>query len=457
MESAQSTMTIISPDGQSQYKSTSIYTQKVLLLIGGKNQVVEVTKPLLHLKLDCCVCLEIATDPVTMCPSSHLLCRECVKIETCPQCRYDPKKDGSHGTFPRKDRYIESIETFLETIPWICPVGCQMLIDHHDLKEHVSKCNPYQCSTCSEVKVATRELLSKHESACPEKKIACRKCGLEMKQKELKEHKPCCPEAEVDVDPKLFEMRGPIVKLKRKALESLQKIGPENFKYMKILCGASMGEPDGPEQNPHRNGQETPVTASSLTITQQNIRVLAETEFTAEEVFADVNDYYRQNLLNFSITPVRTSSQPESLYDTISIMVQKITPAKYFPSDPEGFGFICRITSHDLEFADRMRTTMVIEKVGSLSGESQPAANKLYTFTLSGTSGVNRVTLMEIRQSVNKIRLGNWLSYGAKQLPRSLPLDEKNFFLFFCKGFPGDNYLKANPNARLKLTVTEER
>lgn len=455
MEPAQYTMTITAPNGQTLYKSTSIYTQKVSLKIGGENKVVDVIKPVSYRKMDCCVCLETVTDPVTMCPSSHLLCRKCAKFEFCPECRYVPKKAGSDGIFPRKDASIESMEMFLKSVPWICPVSCQLSIDHNDLKEHASKCNPYQCSTCSEVKVATNELLSMHESACPEKEIACQKCEMKMKQKDLEEHQSCCPEAVVDVNPKFFAIPGPTVKLKRKVLESLQKISPENLKYLKILYDASTEKPGGPEQNPHHNGQETPVTASSLTNTQQNVRLLAEAEFTAEQVFAKVTGLCRQNLLNFPITPVRSALREIEFYDTISIMLQKITPNRCIPDDPEGFGFICRIINQNLEPCDSMVRT--IESVGSLSKKSQPAANKQYTFTLSETSGVNRVTLMQIRQSVNKIRHDNKISDFGNKIFGSLPLDVKNFYLFFCKGFPGDSYLKANPNARLKLTVTEER
>ena len=447
MDTGQPVMRIFSSDGKPpQFETTSVYTQRVSLVIGGKPQVVNVFKPLFSLSVNCNVCLETATDPVTMCPAPHIVCRKCAKFELCPVCRYNPKTDHSPDTFPRKDKFIESFEIFSEKVPWLCPVSCNMFVDHNELEEHVRNCKPYQCSTCREVKVATSELLSRHEAACPEKEISCGECDLKIKQGDLKEHQSCCPEAEVEVNPALFGMQGPDFKLKRKVVES---ITPESTKYLKDLFEAFMKISGEPDQNPDSNVQVTSVSGSSLPIPRQNIKVLAETEFTADDLFLK-NNKIRKSLLNIPITPVCESSYRATTYDTISIMIHRIT---YKRDKPDGYGFVCKLNNQTEQAGARY---LELFHVSPLAKTSQPAANKLYTFTLRGVSGGSCETLMEIRLSVNKILHDNKLSDFGSDANNSTPLDARNFYQIFCEGFAGYNYIRSNYKSRLKLTVTEE-
>ena len=446
MDSGQPVMQIFSYDGHLLFETKSIYTQKCLLLIGGEKREVDVIKPLLSSYLDCSVCLETATDPVTMCPVSHIVCRKCAKFESCPVCRYNPKTDNSPDSFPRKDEHIKSLELFSETTPWVCPVSCKMLVDHNDLEEHASKCKPYQCSTCREVKVATRELLSRHEPACPEKEISCRECKLKIKQRDLKEHQSYCPEAEVEVNPALFGMEGPNIKLQRKVVES---IPPESIKYLGDLFKALMKISDEPDQNPDSNVQVTPVSGSSLPIPWQNTKVLAEAEFTEYDLDLR-NTNTRRNLLDIPITPVCESSYNPTTYDFISVMIHKIT---YNRERSEGYGFVCKLNNQTEQAGERY---LALHPVAPLAKDSQQAANKLYTFTLIGISERNCETLMEIRLSVNKILHDNKLSNFGRTANNSTPLDSRNFYQIFCKGFAGYDYICSHYKSRLKLTVTEE-
>lgn len=448
MSPDQHVMRIFSSSGEQLFESKSLYTQKYFLKIGDEEREVNVIKPQLSSSLDCSVCLETATDPVTMCPASHIVCRKCVKFELCPMCRYNPKTADSPDTFPRKDKRIKSFELSLEATPWLCPVGCKMLIDHNDLKKHASKCKPHQCSTCREVKVSTRELLSRHEAVCPEKEIACRKCELKMKQRYLKEHQSRCPEAEVDVNPALFGMEGPDFKLKRKIVES---IPPECAKYMKDLFGAFVKRSGKPDQNPDSNERVTPVSGSSLSIPRQNIKVLAEIEFTKDDL-NPCDQQSRQNLLNIPISPVSVYDifRKTKTYDIISIMIQTIS---YKSESRDIQGFVCKLNSQTEESGAHF---LDLFPVFPIAKSSQPAANKPYTFTLRGISEGNCETLMKIRLSVNKILHDNNLSDFGKTINNSTPLDARNFYQIFREGFAGYNYIHANNKPRLKLTVTEE-
>ena len=444
----QHVMRIFSSSGEELFESNSLYTQKCLLKIGDKQQEIHVIKPLLSVYLDCSVCLETATDPVTMCPASHIVCRKCVKFEICPVCRYNPKTADFSGTFPRKDERIKSFERSLKATPWLCPLGCRMLIDHNDLEEHASKCKPHQCSTCKEVKVGTRELLTRHEAVCPEKEITCRKCELKMKQRYLEEHQSRCPEAEVDVNPALFGMKGSGVKLKRKIVES---IPPECAKYMKDLVGALVKRSGKHGQNQDSNGSVTPASGSSLSIPQQNTKVLAEVELTKADLYP-CDQQSRQNLLNIPIPPVSAQDilRNTNTYDTISIMIQKI-PLK--GGSRNNRGLICKLNNQTGETGAHF---LELCPLFPIAKRSQSTASKQYTFTLRGISEGNYETLMEIRMSVNKILHDNNFSDFGRIINNSTPMDARNFYRIFCEGFAGYNYIHANYNPRFKLTVTGE-
>lgn len=445
MDSGQPVMRIFPSDGKpQQFETRSVYRQTLSLMIGGELREVSVIKPLYTSCLECSACFEIATDPLAMCPSSHIVCRKCSEVELCPKCSYDTKT--GHSTYPRKDKLIESFEIFSKKVPWICPVSCKMPIDHDKLKVHVTNCKPYQCSICREVTVATNELLAKHEAACPEKEISCRECELKIKQRDLKEHQSCCPEAEVEVNPEVFDMQGPNVKLKRKVLEAIR---PESTKYLKDLLDAFKKISDEPDQNPESNGQITSVSGSCLQIPRENIKVLAETEFTRKDLFLN-HKGIRKNLLNIPITPVCESSDLPTTYDTISIMIHRIS---YVPDKPDGYGLVCKLNNQTEQAGDRY---LALCPVAPLEKKSQPAANKPYTFTLTGISAGSCEPLMEIRMSVNKILHDNRLSDFGRVANNCTPLDAMNFYQIFCVGFAGYDYLLSNHKCRLKLTVTEE-
>ena len=447
MESGQPEMRSYFSNGIPQHFETrSFYSQTLPLVIGGKLREVNVIKPLCIPFLNCSICHETATDPLIMCPSSHVVCRKCSGLEVCPLCRYNTKTGNSPDTYPRKGKHIESFETLSEKLPWICPVSCNKLVDHNELKEHVEHCTPYQCSTCREVKFASNELLISHEAVCPEKEIYCSACEVKIKQRYLNEHQKCCPEAEVEVNPALFGIQGPDVKLKRKVLES---ITPESAQCLKALFEAFMKISDKPNQNPDSNGQVTSVSGSSEQIPRQNIKVLAETEFTASDLFLN-HKGIRKNLLNIPITPVCESTDNPTTYDIISIMIHKITYAK---DKPDGYGFVCKLNKQTAQAGENY---LALCTVAPLTEDSQPAANKLYTFTLTGISGGNCETLMEIRLSVNKILHDNKLSDSGRVVNNSTPLDTRNFYQIFCEGSAGYNYNHSNRKSRLKLTVTEE-
>ena len=445
MDSSQPVMRISPSDGKPhQFETESVYTQILPLVIGGKLREVRVMKPLSVSYLDCSVCSKTATDPLAMCPKSHIVCRKCSNLELCPTCKYDTKSGQS--TYPRKEKHIEAFEIFSKKIPWICPVSCNMPVVHDELQAHVVNCTPYQCSICREVKVATDELLSKHEAVCPEKEISCRECELKIKQRDLKEHESCCPEAEVEVNPALFGMQGSNVKLKRKVWES---INPDGSKYLKVLLEAFKNISDDPDQNPESNGQITSVSGSSRQNPRQNIKVLAETEFTSRDLSLN-HKGIRKNLLNIPITPVCESSCPATTYDTISIMIHRIT---YERDKPDGYGLVCKLNKQTEQAGDNY---LALCPVAPLAEDSQPAANKLYTFTLTGISDGNCETLMEIRLSVNKILHDNELSDFGRVANDCTPLDAMNFYQIFCEGFAGYHYSRSSYKSRLKLTVTEE-
>ena len=447
MDSGQPVMRIFSSDDKPQHFETrSVYTETLSLVIGGKLREVKVIKPLCISFLNCSICFETATDPLIMCPSSHVVCRKCSGLEVCPLCRYNTKTGNSPDTYPRKGKHIESFETLSEKLPWLCPVGCNMLVDHNALQEHVEHCTPYQCSTCREVTFASNELLMRHEAVCPEKEIYCSACELKIKQRDLKEHQSCCPEVEVEVNPALFGMQGPDVKLKRKVLES---ITPEGAKCLKVLFEAFMKISDKPNQNPDSNGQVTSVSGSSEQIPRQNIKVLAETEFTDRDLLLNHNGI-RKNLLNIPITPVCESTDNPTTYDTITIMIHRVTYAR---DKPDGYGFVCKLNKQTEQAG---KNYLALCPVAPLAENSQPAANKQYTVTLTGISGGNCETLMEIRLSVNKILHDNKLSDFGRVANNSTPLDARNFYQIFSEGFAGYNYNCSNRKPRLKLTVTEE-
>ena len=442
----QHVMRIFSSSGEELFESNSLYTQKCLLKIGDKAQEIHVIKPLLSLSLDCSVCLETATDPVTLCPASHIVCRKCVKFEICPVCRYNPKTADFPGSFPRKDERIKSLERSLEATPWLCPLGCRMLIDHYDLEKHASKCKPHQCSTCKEVKVGTRELLTRHEAVCPEKEITCGKCELKMKQRCLEEHQSRCPEAVVDVNPALFGMKGAGVKLKRKIVES---IPPECAKYMKDLVGALVKRAGKPNQD--SNGRVMPVSGSSLSIPQQNIKVLAEVEFTKDDLY-QCDQPPRQILLNIPIPRVTVEDifSATHTFDTLSIMIQKLSLERGSHSN---HGFICKLNNQTGKTGPSF---IQLNPFFPIANRSQSTASKQYMFTLRGISELKYETLMEIRMSINKILHDNNFSDFGRTINSSTPLDARNFYRIFCAGFAGCNYIHANSNPRFKLTVTED-
>ena len=408
------------------------YSQTRQLNIDGELRSVEVFKPLCLPKLTCSICRNGANDPVTLCPATHILCRQCaINVTICPLCRHIPQTlDSSHQQL-QKNELIQGFEIALEHIPWICPFGCQQLIDHHSLKEHAEHCLPYECNSCLCEKFADQASLDKHISTfCPEIEVTCEPCQRTMKRKALSEHKMQCPEKEVTVHGDILKLAGDQpsntkIPLKRKYSQLLNDLSLSQCEAITALFKSTI----------QSKQTDSLITNIASLVQQQKTRVLAEIEFTPEQIDCRSPAY----LLDIPITPIRIKRSDEYLH-TMHLQLQKIDNSLYFRPQGKGLG---------LTFSKCVRLSY------SFDDPSEPAANKLYTFTITGIARTTSENLMTIRLTPNQVCRIH--TSDQEHMQRTMPLDLASFYQFFCNNFPGKRYLNDHPDAKFKITVSEEK
>lgn len=408
------------------------YSQTRRLNIGGELHSVEAFKPLCFPKLTCSICRNGATDPVTLCPATHILCRQCaVNVTICPQCRHAPQTiDSSHQQL-QKNELIKGFEMALEHIPWICPVGCQQLIDHHSLEEHTEHCEPYECSSCLSEKFADQASLDKHKSIfCPETEVTCQPCQQTMKRKALSEHETQCPEKEITVNAAIQKLTddqpsSTKISLKRKYSQLLNSLSPTQCEAITALFKSTI-------QTKQTDSQ---ITNIASLIQQQKTRVLADIEFTSEQINSRFSGY----LLDIPITPIRIKRSDEYLH-TMYLQLHNIRNTFLYAAQGKGLG---------LTFSKSVRLSY------SFDDPSEAAANKLYTFTLTGIARTTSEHLMTIRLTPNQVCRIH--TSEQEHIQRTMPLDLASFYQFFCNDFPGKHYLDDHPGAKFKITVSEEK